>query len=320
MYITASSTISHQPTFQNKGFSSVLSALQQPSEIINPDYSKFITIMERRRMSDVLKMSITCAFDCLEQAEIKDPGAIIVGTGMGCATHTKNFMDKINTANGGLISPTAFISSTHNTIAGQISVLLGNHNYNMTHTQNSLSFEQALLDGILCISEGNNNILIGAADETEPALYNFQARLKSGNISPASGASFFVLASEKKDERSVKLVDVASFGLMNHISGLIHGFLKSNDLSPDDIDLLLYSGSERKNKEEIVGIFNEDKAVDYQEYSGTYFTSSGFAMSFALDVFSQEKHPLFGEGIERILVCNNLIPEHLGLILIQKNT
>jgi len=91
MYITASSTISHQPTFRNEGFSSALSTLNEPSDIIHPDYAVFIPAMTRRRMSDVLKMAITCTVDCLEQMGLKQPEAIIVGTSLGCNIFTKKF-------------------------------------------------------------------------------------------------------------------------------------------------------------------------------------------------------------------------------------
>src|SRR5436190_287904 len=99
MFITASSTISHQPTFRNKGFSLKLSELKPLSELITPDYSAFIPAMDRRSMSQVLKMAIACSSDCLEQAELCQPDAIIVGTSMGCCVHTKKFLDKIVSAN-----------------------------------------------------------------------------------------------------------------------------------------------------------------------------------------------------------------------------
>jgi 3-oxoacyl-[acyl-carrier-protein] synthase II len=320
MYITASSTISHQPTFRNKGFSSGLSELNPTSELITPDYSAFIPAMERRRMSQVLKMSIACSIDCLEQAELKQPDAIIVGTSMGCCVHTKNFLDKIISANDGPLSPTSFIVSTHNTIAGQISLLLKNHGYNMTHTQNSLSFEQALMDGILCISEGCSNVLVGGADEEENTIYNMKERLKNENLELGCGASFFILSKEKINPASVNLVDVASFGLTDNSSGAIMEFLHSNNLSADEIDLVLYANSEAKKTTELEVIFGKRKIFDYLKIAGTYYTNSAFAMHYGIDVLSQNNHPVFGEGVNRVLVCNNLIPENSGLILLDKKS
>ena len=317
MYITASSTISHQPTFRNKGFSLEIQELKPDSNLLAPDYSAFIPAMERRRMSNVLKMAITSSIDCLEQTGISQPGAIIVGTSMGCCVHTRNFLDKILAANEGPLSPTSFIVSTHNTIAGQISLLLKNHNYNITHTQNSLSFEQALIDGMLCLNNGVNNILVGGADEEENSIYNMKERLKDETIHLSSGVSFFILSTEKNNPSPIKLVDVGSFGLIENPSGIIIEFLHSNDVVPEEIDLVVYANSDQKKTEELKLLFGPGKIVDYQKIAGTYYTNSAFAMSYGIDILSQIKQPLSRDHIKKVLVCNNLIPENLGLILLE---
>ncbi len=320
MYITASSTISHQPTFRNKGFSSKLSQLEPVSDLITPDYSPFIPAMDRRRMSQVLKMSIACSMDCLEQVGVTQPGAIIVGTSMGCSIHTKNFLDKILSANDGPLSPTSFIVSTHNTIAGQISLLLKNHGYNMTHTQNSLSFEQALIDAMLCINSGHHNVLVGGADEEEDTLYNIKERLNSDNIHVTGGASFFILSDEKGKHDSVTLVDVESFGLIDDSVFMIKKFFDSNKVSIKEIDLVLYANSEQKKTEELKILFGPGKIFDYQKIAGTWLTNAAFALDYGIDILSHGKHPVFGEGIRKVLVCNNLIPENLGLILLDNKS
>jgi hypothetical protein len=316
MFITASSTISHQPSFRNNGFSLKISELSHASELIEPDYSEFIPAMDRRRMSKVIKMAIACSIDCLQQAGLDQPDGIIVGTSMGCCVHTKNFLDKIIGANEGPLSPTNFIVSTHNTIAGQISLLLKNHGYNVTHTQNSLSFEQALLDGILCIQNGYKNVLVGGSDEEENTIYNMKARLNDENLHLAYGSSFFILSGEATTPASVNLVDVESFGLINDPSKIIMRFLDSNNLSPGEIDLVLYSNTENKKTDQLQMIFDQKKLFDYQKISGTYYTNSAFAMNYGIDVLRHESHPVFGNSISKVLVCNNLIPENLGLILL----
>lgn len=269
-------------------------------------------------MSDVLKMAITCTVNCLEQSGLKQPESIIVGTGMGCGVHTKKFLDKIISSKGGLISPTSFMLSTHNTIAGQISLLLGNHNYNMTHTQNSLSFEQALIDGMLCIEDGCRNVLVGASEEEENDLYNISTRLNSKNIHNACGASFFIL-STKKTDTTINLVDVGTFGLITDLSDIIIDFLNSKNMSSDDIDMILYSSSNQKTRNVLNAIFGNRKIIDYQKLSGTYLTNSAFAMNYGLDVLTQGKYQPSGKSVSRVLVCNNLIPENLGLILLDAN-
>jgi len=316
MFITASSTISHQPSFRNNGFSLNVSELNPASELIEPDYSEFIPAMDRRRMSKVIKMAIACSIDCLKQAGLDQPDGIIVGTSMGCCVHTKNFLDKIIGANDGPLSPTSFIVSTHNTIAGQISLLLKNHGYNITHTQNSLSFEQALMDGILCIQNGYSNVLIGGADEEEDTIYNMKARLNDETIHLTHGASFFILSGKAASPASVNLIDVGSFGLINNPSKIIMRFLDSNNLSSEEIDLVLYANTEHKKTDELKMIFGQKKIFDYQKISGTYYTNSAFAMNYGIDILRLRSHPVFGNSIGKVLVCNNLIPENLGLILI----
>jgi hypothetical protein len=316
MFITASSTISHQPSFRNNGFSMNLSALNSASELIEPDYSEFIPAMDRRRMSKVIKMAIACSIDCLQQAGLDQPDGIIVGTSMGCCVHTKNFLDKIIGSNEGPLSPTNFIVSTHNTIAGQISLLLKNHGYNITHTQNSLSFEQALLDGTLCIQNGYNNVLVGGADEEEDTIYNMKARLNDETLHLSCGSSFFILSGEATTAASVTLVDVGSFGLIHDPSKIIMKLLDSNNLSPGDVDLVLYSNTELKKTDQLKKIFEQKRIFDYQKISGTYYTNSAFAMNYAIDMLRLRSHPVFGNSISKVLVCNNLIPENLGLILL----
>jgi len=318
MRISAASTISHQDTFQHKGFSAALTGLKQGAQVLEPDYTKFIAPMELRRMSEVLKMAIVCAVDCLDQAELEQPDAIVVGTAIGCAVHTKNFMDKILASDGGLISPTSFILSTHNTIAGQISLRLKNHGYNMTHTQNSLSFEQALMDAMLCVKGGCKQVLAGAADELETSLYDIKARLHQEHAIPVCGASFFVLSAEAVVGSDINLVDVESLGLVTGLTEHIATFLSSNKLSAADIDLLLYSNSTQNTVDELTTIFGNGKLYDYQAISGTYLTNSAFALHFGIDALSYTSHPLFGENVRNVLICNNLIPENLGLILLNK--
>ncbi|WP_332735671.1 beta-ketoacyl synthase chain length factor [Flavihumibacter sp.] len=317
MFIIAASTISYQPTFQNKGFSSTLTELDSSALLREPDYSGFIPAMDRRRMSEVQKMAITCSLDCLAQVKLSQPDGIIVGTSMGCCANTKNFLDKIISSGSGPLAPTFFIVSTHNTIAGQISLIMKNHGYNCTHTQNSLSFEQSLLDGVLCIREGGNNILLGGADETEEAIYSTNERLNREDVLLTSGSSFFILSKEETDS-CVRLVDVVSLGLVVNPAQRIENFLQSNARPADEIDLVLYANSTPEIYDELIRLFGLEKLIDYQKLSGTYFTSSAFAMHFGVDILLTGAPPHFREGIKNILICNNLIPENLGLVLLRK--
>ena len=145
-------------------------------------------------------------------------------------------------------------------------------------------------------------------------------RLNDENIHLTSGASFFVLSNERGNPGPVKLADVGSFGLIDDSSLLIKGFMDSNNLSAEEIDLILYCNSDQKKTEELETIFGPGKVFDYQKITGTYFTNSAFAMNYGIDILSHKKHPVFGEEISKVLVCNNLIPENLGLILLDNKS
>ncbi|MFZ9388910.1 MAG: beta-ketoacyl synthase chain length factor [Chitinophagaceae bacterium] len=296
MYIVAASTISHQPTFRNPGFSKQITALTPPSTLISPDYNEFIPPLERRRMSDVMKMAIVCSIDCLEQTGLRTPDGIIVGTSMGCPIHTKKFLDKVAETGNGPLAPTSFIVSTHNTIAGQVALLLKNHSYNMTHTHGSLSFEQALTDGLLCIGDGYQNLLVGGADEEESTIYNMRRRIGKDPLHITCGASFFIL-SGNQSSNAIKLSGVRSYSLVESISHTIRNFLDSQNLSDENMDKVIFISAHEKTGEELKTIFGEEKLIDLLPLTGAWFTNAAFALHFAMDLWNS------GENFFNILIC-----------------
>jgi 3-oxoacyl-[acyl-carrier-protein] synthase II len=316
MFINAAATISHQPTFGQHQRLSQLQKLTDPSNLITPDYSVYIPAMERRRMSQVQKMSIACALDCISQSKIEQPDAIIVGTSMGCSVNTRTFLDRIYQADEGPLSPTSFIVSTHNTIAGQIALILKNHGYNMTHTQNSLSFEHALLDAMLCEKEGCTNILVGGTDEEERAIYNMPARLHNYDIHLGSGASFFIISNKAFTPASVELVNVGCFGLVEKIPECIFAFLDESNMAPSAIDLVLFAVNQPGYYDVLRLVFQQKQLINYQDITGTYYTNPAFAMHYGMALLQDGKESPFGV-CENILICNNMIPGNLGLILLR---
>jgi 3-oxoacyl-[acyl-carrier-protein] synthase II len=306
-YISAASTISHQPTFRNAGFSDVIEPLSPSSALISPDYKGFIDAGLLRRMSKILRMSVACAKDCLEQAGIEQPDAILVGTGLGCLQDTEKFLNHSITVEG-LLPPTSFIQSTHNTMAGQISLNIGNHAYNMTHTQNTLSFEHALRDTLLLLEEGEAHVLVGAADEYIEFLTEVSTRLNVFTQSQlASGASFFILSGERTPAAFARIKDVRTVGLVNDVATNIASFLADNgSIQPD---LILYTGNIEAELDRVGLDMTPCRA--YTDLSGIYATASSFALHYATDLITRNP------DLRHILICNSLINSNLGLTLVQ---
>ena len=320
-YINACSSISHQSSFRNKLWMNELQPLSGLSTLISPDYKEFVDAASLRRMSTILRMGLACAKDCVQQAGIENPDAIVVGTGLGCLTDTEKFLKNTITISG-LIPPTSFIQSTHNTIAGQISLTLKNYNYNMTHTQNSVSFEHALIDATLCLDEGKSTVLIGAADEKIGFMEVLAKELHFSEIENklTSGASFFMLSNIQNSTTKAELIDSCAIGL-NAASNeeVITNFLKNNHLLLSDIDLVLFSTYGTQKVDGVNKLFHPTPILSIENYSGYHFTTAAFGMHLATEILNQKENVFIQNKapIKRILVYNNFGNKNIGLILIQ---
>lgn len=302
IFLKTYSTISHQPTFQEENCWNIMKPLAMDTSLMAPDYKTLISPAALRRMSPVLKMAVVAAKTC--QQRVESPfDAIIIGTALGCLTDTEKFLVTIHASTSGVYSPTAFIQSTHNTIAGQISLELKNHSYNMTHTQNSLSFEVALADAVLCIKDDHKkNVLVGAADEAISFLENLQPELIPNQFPLTSGASVFVLQNENSSD-GIELTDTEVwFDTENNTDEIINRFLTKNGCSSSDIELVLFAG-------EAPSGFKNLK--NYVEYCGFFYSASAFAFHLAADFLNNREQGL-------VLVVNELIKGKLGLTLLKK--
>lgn len=143
-----------------------------------PDYTGIIPPMQLRRTSKVVRMGMGTAHACLQAAGLAKPDAVIVGTALGCLGDTEVFLRKMVEQDEQMLTPTAFIQSTHNTVAGQIALATGCRGYNNTIVQHGHSFEGAVLAATLHLSEHpDENVLCGGADEMTETLLGLMQRI-----------------------------------------------------------------------------------------------------------------------------------------------
>ena len=309
-YLYTSSAISTQDSFLGTEFLQNLVSIEEDKEIKAPVYRDFIKPMLMRRMSKATKMSVSCAFNCLKQLEIEQPEAIIVGTGLGALTDTEKFLSVSTNTEKKMLPPTAFIQSGHNTIAGQIALLLKNDLYNMTHVQREVSFEYALLDAMLCVTEGKDNILVGAFDELTPKLLDLAERFEL-NVEVknqlSEGAEFFVIGHNKaKAVAEIKAVEILNF---TDFSETISQFLEKNNI-PENQILKGFSGFNLQEKSSINLPFS---TICYTDYCGRYFTSSAFGMHMASAHLQAN-----GSASDCALVINIVSQNQVALTLLQR--
>lgn len=255
-------------------------------------------------MSPILRMSSFTALEALAIAE-QEVEAIIVGTGLGCTDDTLAFLTEMNSNFESVLSPTAFIRSTHNTVAGQIALLMKNQGYNMTMTQGSLSFERSLIDAKAAMLAGEfNSALVGAVDEMSESVNSVLSDLmiaQKTELRLGQGSSFFVM---DKEPNGVMVYDIATFN-NGQSKANVDSFLEKHG----DVDLVLNGST----------VEFDQPSIAYKDFCGEYFSASGFGTFLGANILEAGILPggARAESRSRILVCSGFGNE-LGLILLEK--
>lgn len=284
-------------------------------------------------MSRIIRMGVAAAIECLKEANVSVPDAIITGTAYGCLEDTGSFLGKMVENKEELLTPTAFIQSTHNTIGAQIGLMLKCNHYNNAFVHRGFSFESALLDGLMLLKEGEaSNVLIGAIDEITNTSHSILSRMglyRQGTVA-GEGASFFLLANEPSSTDYAKLDGLKTFYKpkdQKEIEEHISSFLKTHSVKPAEIDLVITgrNGDARSDQ-----VFNKldnsifsNNTVNYKNLCGEYPTASAFALWLAAGIIKTGKVPavLGYQGpkekqVKKILIYNHYLNIHHSLILV----
>jgi 3-oxoacyl-[acyl-carrier-protein] synthase II len=346
MYIRATGNISAQHSFRNNHFlDEVVAYTGSRMNCIEPDYKDIIDPKMIRRMSRIIRMGVAAAKVCLEQGGVEIPDAIITGTAYGCLQDTDMFLTKMVEQKEELLTPTAFIQSTHNTIGAQIGLMIKSNNYNNAFVHGALSFESALLDGMMYLMENaKSNVLVGAVDEITDSSHVILSRFGLYKREPVSnldlyktatkgtmageGASFFLLSNEPTEKDYAKLDGLYTFykpkdseSIENHI----HEFLKQQSVDINDIDIVI-TGKNGDAKNDSVyeqlgrSVFNNSVLVNYKNLCGEYPTAIGFGLWVAANMLKMKTIPaalgVNNRNIKRILIYNHYLDTHHSLLLL----
>jgi len=313
---------------------------------VEPDYLQYIDAKFIRRMSRIIKMGTAAAMNCLQQAGVKNPDAIVMGTAYGCLEDTGIFMKKMVEQQEEMLTPTAFIQSTHNTIGAQIALLLQCHQYNNTFVHRGFSFESALLDAMMLLEEGTaTNVLAGAADEiTEYShailrrfgLYRKESISNTGLLATEAkgsmageGAAFFLLSNQPSAIDLARLEGLATVykpADADEVKQAVLQLLEQEGLSIADIDLVISgrNGDNRGNKwydALDAGLFSALPVAHYKHLSGEYPTSTAFALWLAAVSLRQQAVPAMAAApatgaLRRILIYNHYEQLHHSIMLV----
>lgn len=324
VFIQSAQAISPCDTFQKESIQSIGGSDLSPVQVkggsyytcIHPDYKTFIKPNALRRMSPVIRMGLASSKVCMQEAGFDQVDAILVGSGLGCVRDTAKFLNQLIENKELLLNPTAFIQSTHNTVSGQIALMLNCRAHNLTFSQNTLSFETALLEGMLLLKEkGISNILLGGVDEVIEESFLLMQKNDCVRGPQGEGASFFVL-SDKRSEQSIARVDGLEIENKNlnkeEVLSNTLAFISEMGLEPADIDLFV-SGRNGENRfDGLYGptevLFGKQKQVEYKDLVGEYNTASAFGMYLSACMIRDNQRPDIktdpNHKIKKVLMLN----------------
>lgn len=293
-----------------------------------PDYKGIITNATlRRRMSRIVKMGVACGLECIDGMASENIQGIITATGLGCLADTEKFLNTLIENEERMLNPTPFIQSTFNTIGAQIALFRQIHAYNMTYVHRGLSFESALLDAMLKIWEGADNILVGAIDEMTDTSYAIQQRLGLlKGMQAGEGSQFFLLSREAGEHPLAEIIGIDTFAgqqTAEEINTRISCFLQRNGLKAQDIHWLMTGKSAEKERackgnaiyEELLNssLFSSSIHLGFKHECGEYPTASAYA------VWKAVKEAQQCDRTTNILIYNHHHSINHSLILIRKS-
>jgi 3-oxoacyl-[acyl-carrier-protein] synthase II len=314
VYIRSAACISAQNTFGDQPFlKDMVTYTGTRLRAIEPDYKQYIDPKQIRRMGHVIKMGVAAAKECLAMGDTEMPEAIITGTALGCLEDTVTFLTRIIELEEEMLPPTAFIQSTHNTVAAQIALMLQCHSYNNTFVHKGISFESALFDAMLLFKEqAADNILVGGIEEMVDTSFKVLTRLGLYKRFPVSnaelfdtgtkgtiggeGAAFFLLTDKASDKNLAELIAIKTVYKPANSEEAVNKFLRENSLDIKDIDLVITGKNgdlayDEPYKNLETTLFKNTAIANYKHLSGEYPTSSSFGLWLAANIIKNARVP-----------------------------
>lgn len=331
MHIHGLGNISPQNTYSDDFFEggSYIDHNERFMWCVEPPYKDYIPAGLVRRMGRIIRMSVAAAELALHRAGIECVDAILTGTAMGCLQDTEKFLSAMIENGEQMLTPTAFVQSTHNTIGGQIALIRQNTCYNLTYVHRGFSFESALLDALLRIREGESQwALLGGVDElTKHNELFFQElgcvksevlsssqwlqrqRLSARGESPAwtdgayfgEGASFFVLSPQASAQNYGKIAGLRMCYKPTGRQALrlqAEDFLKELGWAVSQVDAVVLGNSGDRRFDWYYNdlqqqLFAQTPQLLFKHLCGEYSTSSAFALWLAAQILHRQNVPSF---------------------------
>ncbi len=335
------SCISPQHTFGSLPFEKgVISHEGNKYYAIEPDYKDIISRGNLRRMGKISRLGVGAGFPLLQKYPVLN--GIIIGTSNGSMENCVKFLDQIIKYEEGTLTPTNFVMSTSNAVAGALALLSQNTTYNSTYVSIGLAFESALLDAMMLIEEEKGGkYLVGCTEELSDYNYNIdkhrglfkthpvssKALLKSQTLGSVSGegATMFVMSDKPENHlaivHDVSMIQTRKF---TELETALFYFLEKNNLKTKDIDTLIvgFNGDmegDRFYHGLLENSFKTQSVLSFKNMVGESGSVTGFALWLACQQNQIPKEAIFRKGKNRggkILIYNHFNGVSHGFILV----
>lgn len=345
MYIIDMSCISAQDTYNNTIFEEGVKVhVERQYWAVEPKYKKMVPLNLLRRMSKSVRMGVGTGIPLIDQFKESIDG-IIIGSANGSIKKSISFLNQIVEYDEGTLTPTDFIQSTSNSIAGTLALMGKITGYNNTHVNNGIAFESAVLDALLLFEEKNaQRLLLGGVEEISQANYNVDVLrgmfkeedidstqlLTSGTPGTVSGegAALFVVDAAPSDAAIARIIDVDQIchPSKEDVIEKAKLFLERNKLTTKDIDAIFlgFNGDSRTDyyyeylQQEL---FPRQGVYVYKNLVADYYTVSSFAVWLTANLFKGKTLPKEmvwkapDKPVNSILIYNHYEGTQHGFIL-----
>lgn len=348
LYIASAVAISPQDSFEPENFLQTVRHTDRGwLSVVDAPYQDYINPVAIRRMSRILKVSISAAMAALQRSGIGSPDAIITGTGRGVVTDMEQFVKDLDRLKEATLNPTLFIQSTYNSANGWIAMQSKCQGYNQTYVHRGISFELALQDAMMLSAEdsGTDCILCGAFDEITGEHYHIQGKLGmwrnpaidsrqlyeipgAGTVA-GEGSAFFMLCRQPGNATAV----VRGMRIIHEPDGAAlhkscHELLQSEGLDWDDLDLIVsgYNGDENHASlyyELEQSAYKTSGHVYFKHWVGEYNTATAFGLWLANEIIKNNRiyqsltiREVSRPTIKTVLLVNNQELQTASAVLI----
>jgi 3-oxoacyl-[acyl-carrier-protein] synthase II len=337
LYINGIGAVSPQ-----KSFTAALSAealVHQGNQLHcqEPDYAAFIDARHLRRLSRIVKLSVAAASRAVQNATPVAIDGVIVGTGWGCIEDTVAFLQKMVENQEQALSPTAFIHSTHNTIAAQVAYQLKCKGYNNTYSHRNISFESALLDASLLLTElPEQTLLVGGVDELTTTSFSILSRFNlfkhsqglnsdmlflpgtAGTVA-GEGSVFFTVSGTRSEHSYCQATEIQTISLGSVDDAVVAArrMLQRQGLTSADVLLLGNSGDAESDQQYDIfagSLSHQGQILNFKHLCGEYPTASAFALGLGATLLKQST--LLSSAPRSVLFYNRSPQTHQALVLL----